>query len=535
MAAELLPKILGADVELANSMLDADGRPFEPRIASSTVLKHVCGTRPAAAGTTAASRYDIGRTWLENGGCIYIDCDHVEICTPETRSALDFTAALHAMYRIADSARAKAEAALRDGLQLELQANTSDGLGTSWGAHLNVLLSAKAWDRLFDRRLDLVLWLASYQASSLLFTGQGKAASYFDHSVDYQISQRAEFTTTVTAPQTTYDRPLVNSRGERLAGATSLAARLHCISFDSTMCHTATYLKAGVQQLIIAMIEAGIQPDVGCILRDPVRAFQRYSDDPDLTSTAPLVGGQHVTAVQLQIGFLEAAERFVQSGRCGTAVPGASEILATWRWVLEQLGSGRFEELEPHLDWLLKRHLIRLALDADPTLTWQSPEIELLDRRYADLNPELGLYFACEAGGLTNRVVTEEQIARFVTEPPSDTRASVRGGILARIPSDVTPLYVDWLEMTLQPAGAVHYRISMPEPASAAPPDGPADLRAFVRACSDAGITAVSVGQPAPLYGSAVRAWASPYSYARPAGYPALPAAPAAAGTEGLK
>ncbi|MDE2127760.1 MAG: proteasome accessory factor PafA2 family protein [Armatimonadetes bacterium] len=532
MDVQLLPKIVGADVELANTMLNANGWPQWPHNACRLVIKHVCGTRSVAAGYASDSHYDHGRVWLQNGGCIYIDCDHLEVCTPETRSALDFTAAIHAMYRIADTARARAQAVAPSGCRLELQANTSDGLGTSWGAHLNVLLSAAAWDRLFDRRLDCLLWLASYQASSVLFTGQGKAASWFDADVTYQISQRAEFTTTLIGQQTTFARPLVNSRRETLAGEASAAARLHCISFDSTMCQTATYLKAGVQQLIVAMIEAEVAPEVGCLLRDPVRAFQAYSDDPELRQTAELIGGQHVRAVELQVAFLEAAEGFVRSGRCGDAVPGADRILGVWRWVLEQLSARRLRELEPHLDWLLKRRMLCHALEADHSLTWRSPAIELLDRRYADLNADVGLYFACEANGLTHNIVTEEQIERFVAYPPVDTRASVRAGILARIPSHVTVNFVDWHQISLGQLADVRYRIGMPEPADPAAPNGRATLAEFVRDCAASGSASVSVGQAPAATPCTPKRTVTPAAYTCGDGYPPSHAAQLATITE---
>ena len=75
---------------------------------------------------------------------------------------------------------------------------------------------------------------------------------------------------TLVGDQTTYRRPVVNSRDEALCGrsATPVAianqmARLHVIFFDNTLCHVASLLKVGMMQIILAMIEAQ-RVDISC-------------------------------------------------------------------------------------------------------------------------------------------------------------------------------------------------------------------------------------------------------------------------------
>src|SRR2546428_12810018 len=101
------------------------------------------------------------------------------------------------------------------------------------------------WDNLFIRRMHHMLYLAAYQASSIVFTGQGKVGTQNGRPpVPYQISQRADFFETLTGIQTTFNRPIVNSRDEALCGPWTYGvvsdpgsgyARLHVIFFDNVL------------------------------------------------------------------------------------------------------------------------------------------------------------------------------------------------------------------------------------------------------------------------------------------------------------
>lgn len=50
-------------------------------------------------------------------------------------------------------------------------------------------------------------------------------------------------------------------------------ARLHSIFFDHTLSHVATFLKVGVMQVVLAMLEAG-RVNMGVLLADPVQAVR---------------------------------------------------------------------------------------------------------------------------------------------------------------------------------------------------------------------------------------------------------------------
>lgn len=473
-----LPKLCGADIEVGNFVLGAsrpgstgceasrallaeiDGLPRErpwPRSARGSTAhsgfsdwRDACG-RGAARGDGGRGNYDAqdwGRKFLpENGGCVYIDLDHLELCLPEVLSAWDHVAAWHAMLRIARGALDHANACQPEGRTIQVLVNNSDGQGNSYGSHLDFLITRRAWDNIFRRKVHQSLYLATYQVSSIVFTGQGKAgAENGAPPVAYQLSQRADFFETLLGPQTTYNRPIVNSRDEPLCGQGRREeqghARLHVIFFDSTLAHVASLLKVGVTQIVLAMVEAEhINPDL--ILDDPVEALVRFSHDPTLKARARMTSGEKLSAVELQLLFLEEATKFVASGGCDGIVTRAREILALWEDTLVKLQAGDLSALARRLDWVLKLQVLQRAMARRPGLGWHDPQVKHLDLLYSSLDAAGGLYWIYERNGLVERLVTEAEIGRFVGNPPDDTRAWSRAMLLRHAGSQAVE-DVDW-------------------------------------------------------------------------------------------
>jgi len=501
-AGPRVAKICGADVELGNFILGARTRRSSPGDAASALLGAIEGIAgcplltpfaswggrilapyfPIVYGATAyrdvppvTDRQDFGRKFLAtNGGCAYIDLDHLEICLPEVTSAWDHLACWHAMLRMVRSAQQAANARL-DGASIQVLVNNSDGLGASYGSHLDVLVTRRAWDDMFHRRLHHLLFLAAYQASSIVFTGQGKVGSENGApAVRFQLSQRADFIETLVGPQTTYNRPLVNSRDEPLCGLRGAnggdtgqgsLARLHVISYDSTLSHVAHLLKVGVLQLVLAMIEAE-RVNPALLLDDPVGAMRRWSHDPTLQHRERLIAGGSVTAVELQQRLLEEARRFVEEGGADPVVPRAAEIVDLWADTLARLEEGDLETLAGRLDWVLKLSILRSLLVSRPGLSWMSPEIKHLDHLFASLDPDEGLFWAYERSGLVERVISEGDIRRFTEEPPADTRAWTRTMLLRTAgPTRVTE--VNWDVVRLRTTGTgwgATWRINLDDP-----------------------------------------------------------------------
>jgi len=476
-----LPKLCGADVELANFILGAP----DPRNGQGTgtdaarlLLREIDGVpagnfyaSPSRWGPTwgystpsygygrSSYRYgsssvdwvdaesinqeDIGRKFLAtNGGCAYIDLSHLELCIPEVLTAYDHAACWHAMIRLAQGALADANARLPAGRAIKLLANNSDGKGHSYGSHLNFLLTRRCWDNIYKRRPHHALFLASYLASAIVFTGTGKVGAENEHPhTGFQLSQRADFVSSFVASQTTFDRPLLNSRDE--SHAERHMARLHLIAFDSTLAPGACVLKVGVTQLVLALLE---QERIAPLffLEDPVGALHTWSRDPDLRATAELVDGGHHTALDVQWQFLERVRRLVDEGGVEGLVPRARDIVDLWEDTLSRLASNP-DSLAGRLDWVLKRRILRHARERHG-LDWDAPGIAVLDQVYHSLDPDEGLFWAYDRQGAVEWLFPEDAVDRFCTEPPDDTRAYARAHLLRRGDADA----VDWHRVKLE-------------------------------------------------------------------------------------
>ena len=502
-----VPKLCGGDIELGNFMLEASRRGGTGNEAARAVLREIDGLprlsrsfmssygqrysyRSPGHGCEAAGEdwdgyygrgygggywygynpQDWGRKFLPaNGGCAYIDLEHLEICLPEVISAHDWVAAWHAMLWIAREALSQANDSLPPHCHINVLVNNSDGQSNAWGSHLDFLVTRQCWDNIFHRKLHHMLYLASYQASSIIFAGQGKVgAENGAPPVDFQLSQRADFFETLTGSQTTANRPVVNSRDESLCGRQPDLARLHCIFYDSNLCHVANLLKVGVMQMVLAMIEAEhINPLL--ILDDPVGAVVRWSHDPTLDARVRTASGEEITAIELQLRFLQEAQRFAAAIRFDGIVPRWREIMTLWEDTLAKLRRpDRVALLAPRLDWALKLSILESVLGEDG-LDWQSPGIKHLDHMYANLDLNDGIYWAYERSGFVERIVSDAHIEGLRHSPPTDTRAWTRAMLLRIVGPDGIDA-VDWDSIRVKQREAAYLttyrRIELPDPLS---------------------------------------------------------------------
>lgn len=425
------------------------------------------GSYSSSTGYTSHNAQDRGRRYLSgNGGCAYEDMSLLELCTPEILHPSTFVKQFHAMLRIARAALHRANARRPEDQQIAAVANNSDGQGHSWGSHMNFLVTRETWDDIFNRRVFPMLTRASFHASSIILTGQGKVgAENRAPRVDYQISGRADFFTCVTSLATTANRGMENCRDEALTGRLgynfmsdrdkALFARVHDIFYDANLAHTALYLKAGINQIQLAHVEAGLD-DGRLILDDPVEALQIFSHDPTLKARARLADGREVTAVELQQMFIEKFAPFVESGDCEETVPDAREIMRVYQETVELLARRDFERLIPKLDWVAKAYLIEDTLARRPDLSWDSPEIKHVDLLYANLDETQGLYWQLEKAGVMELLATDGEIDRAMDEPPEDTRAWTRAMLLRRLDAKSID-HVDWHKITVRCKNAQGY------------------------------------------------------------------------------
>ena len=507
---DCVPKLIGGDLELANFILGENESPRQSDFeASRLLLSEVEGlprrqipvygnwVNAFSSGSygeqdrgfgyayqgnvyPGGASQDCGRKYLpSNGGCIYIDLNHLELATPETLSARDHQAVWMAMLRLAQQAQAAANAELTPARRIVVLANNSDRQGHSYGGHQSFLMSRTAFDDMIWQRMFPSLFnLMAFQASSIVFTGQGKVGSENGcPEVPFQLSQRADFIETLVGEQTTYNRPLINTRDEPLCGPKSSGsnaslpgdryARLHVIFYDTNLAPVATFLKVGVMQLMLAMIEAG-SIDASLVLQRPLVALREWSRDPDLNSPMPLLSGQNLTAVELQLKFLEQARAFDADRGFAGIVADADVIMALWEDTLQKLHARDFSSLCGRIDWVMKRALLEQALAEHPDWSWSSPELVYLDQIYSSIDPNDSLFLSLDAAGLFEPVATEAEIARFVTTPPENTRAWTRAMLLrAAGPDRVVDVDWDRIQLKADDGYSRRMHVRLPDPLGA--------------------------------------------------------------------
>ncbi len=410
------------------------------------------------------------------------------------------------MLRIARQAQIAANEDLSPERRIVVLANNSDRQGHSYGGHQSFLMTRAAWDDMIRQRMIPSLFnLMAFQVSSIVFTGQGKVGSENgEPEVPFQISQRSDFIETLVGEQTTYNRPLINTRDEPLCGPASRLdaaplpgdryARLHVIFYDTNLAPVATYLKVGVMQLILTMIEAGYV-DGSLALEKPLVALHEWSRDPDLNIRMPLLSGQTLTAVELQLKFLAQARAFDAQHGFGDVVAGAEQIMALWEDTLLKLQSRSFERLRGRIDWITKRALLEQALAGHSDRDWHSPEITYLDQMYSSIDPTDGLFHSLDAAGLFEPVATEAEIAHFVLDAPENTRAWTRAMLLRAAGADRVAK-VDWDRIDLKSASNCLQpaHIQLPDPLGATRSDTEAvfsqaaDFASLLDRLQDAGI-----------------------------------------------
>ncbi|HEX2804680.1 MAG TPA: proteasome accessory factor PafA2 family protein, partial [Kineosporiaceae bacterium] len=275
----------------------------------------------------------------------------------------------------------------------------------------------------------IVRHLTPFFVSRQVVTGAGRVGLGQDGTgVGYQISQRADFFEVEVGLETTLKRPIINTRDEPHASADRFR-RLHVIIGDANLCEVATYLKVGTTCLILELIEErGFTADLA--VERPVSALHTVSHDPTLQATVKLRDGRTVTAVQLQWLFLEQVSAFV-SDRYGDDVDEhTAEVLRRWESVLDRLERDPVE-CARELDWVAKLRLLEGFKQRD-NLAWDASRLQLIDLQWADVRPEKGLYHRLLDRDQVERIVTDQEVARAVGEPPEDTRAYFRGRCLAK-------------------------------------------------------------------------------------------------------
>ncbi|MFL6588942.1 MAG: proteasome accessory factor PafA2 family protein [Chthoniobacterales bacterium] len=388
---------------------------------------------------------------LSNGARFYNDHAHPEYSTPECTTVRELVAQEKAGERILAECARYRTAQLASDQKVRLFKNNTDFAGHSYGCHENYLTRRDLpWER-------LVAGVLPFLITRQIFAGAGKlgieAESGDAEPGQYQISQRADFFTTVTSIDTMNKRPLVNTRDEPHAEA-SRYRRFHAIIGDSNMSEWATALKIGTTALVLGLIENGQAPAIE--IAQPVNATKSISRDKDHSWIIELSDGRKISAIDVQRLYLEAVVR-ENSGAVSDEI---SWLLHEWEIVLDDLAAD-VRSTSDRVDWVAKKFMLESFREQEK-LDWSDPWLQAIDLEYHNIEPEEGLFYELVRQGSMRTIVDEEGITAARLRPPETTRAWFRGRSVARFNHAISS--IQWDEIRFSD-GKKSRLVKLPEPA----------------------------------------------------------------------
>ncbi|MGH3331171.1 MAG: depupylase/deamidase Dop, partial [Nocardioidaceae bacterium] len=286
---------------------------------------------------------------LTNGARLYVDHAHPEYSTPECTNPRDVVKWDKAGEQVMLDA-ARLAGVIPGAAPILLYKNNTDNKGASYGAHENYLM------RRSTPFGEIVRHLTPFFVSRQVVTGSGRVGIGQDgRDNGFQVSQRADYFEVEVGLETTLKRPIINTRDEPHADPEKYR-RLHVIIGDANLSEISTYLKVGTTALVLAMIEDRFLSRE-LTVDQPVRSLREVSHDPSLKHLLRLSDGRSLTAVQLQMEYLDLAKKYVED-RLGSDVDDQTQdVLTRWESVLTRLETDPMQ-CARELDWVAKLKLL---------------------------------------------------------------------------------------------------------------------------------------------------------------------------------
>ena len=402
---------------------------------------------------------------LVNGARFYVDHAHPEYSSPEVltpRDALIWDRAGEVVARRA--MKALDEGSADAPAQIVLYKNNVDGKGAAYGSHENYLVRR---DVPFEALAEV---LTPFLVTRPVLVGSGRVGiGQRSERPGFQISQRADYVESEIGLQTTFNRPIINTRDEPHAD-NARWRRLHVINGDANRFDVPIYLKIATTDLLLWFLEQAYTEGSDrftealtrlrrlTIIGDPVEEHWALSHDPTLSHELRTQSGS-MTALAIQRAFLDAISPAV------TRVENAQahRALALWRQVLDALEQWRHDGAGPAaqmVEWVAKYELCE-GLRRRSGTGWDDPRLAALDIQWADLRLGRSVVDRLDAAGRIHRLASEAEIQRAADTPPEGTRAAIRGAAIRRHPQIVG---ASWTCLLLDVPGAPELaRLRLPD------------------------------------------------------------------------
>ena len=378
--------------------------------------------------------------FLENGGRLYLDVgSHPEFASPECDSMWDVVRYDRAGDQIICDLVVNAQARLRDeGIRgnISIFKNNTDSAGNSYGCHENFLVGRA------EENNDYLDIFIPFLVTRQIFAGAGKILSTSRGQL-FSLSQRAEHIWEDVSSATTRSRPIINTRDEPHADS-EMYRRLHVIVGDSNMSQYATFLKLGSAACVLKMLETPGFPLRDLTLENPIRAIREISSDITCRQPIRLANGKEMNALDIQNYLLSRALTYRDEHGFTEE---ENQALSMWEETMHLLEHNPME-LSNRLDWVAKLNLLR-RYEERHGKTLSSPEAQMIDLQYHDINPDRGLFYSLEKHDAMLSFVGKEEIISATHTPPATTRAHLRGRFISAAKAKHRDYTVDWVHLKI--------------------------------------------------------------------------------------
>jgi proteasome accessory factor A len=405
----------------------------------------------------------VGRVHMSNGGVMYMDHDHLEVCTGEHTDAKEFVAneiddeelVLHILQQLVDNE-------LINGALLD--ARVIDHSGKSWGYHLNFLLeqafldlAGKSDEEL--RKHPVAKQFALFLASWGMITGNGGMGKSLDgNGHQFFVHTKASTLTTDFSISTTGPKPLFNKKHEPLADKEKYT-RLHVVCGDYNASPWGKRMSVSMPAIVLKALMLGlkISPMFEFQPNTLVDVAKTVASDPTCRKEVTLANGKRIRPIEIQRAFLQMAQK----------VGLHRDLSKDDRWVLEQ-----WEMALDHLDtdplkltvagWTDK--YIRLDRLQKREGGWNAPKVLQFDHAFDRLGPGKPIALKRAEGGSWAEHMPPADRARFLRP---QTRARLRGlfvEVMARRPWIEPTIYWDLVKTYEEAKGGKTTKFPLPEP-----------------------------------------------------------------------
>ncbi len=378
--------------------------------------------------------------FLRNGSRLYLDVgSHPEYATAECDDLVQLVTHDKAGERILEDLLVDAERRLADegiGGDIFLFKNNTDSAGNSYGCHENYLVG-RAGE--FSRIADVLL---PFLVTRQLICGAGKVLQTPRGAV-YCLSQRAEHIWEGVSSATTRSRPIINTRDEPHADAERYR-RLHVIVGDSNMSEVTTLLKVGAANLVLEMVEDGVQFR-DFTLDNPIRAIREISHDLTGRRRVRLAGGREASALDIQ---REYHGRVVEHVARRGSSPLTDRVTELWGRTLDAVERQDLSLIDREIDWAIKHRLVE-RYRSKHQMPLSTARVAQLDLAYHDIRRGRGLFDLLQTKDLVDRVTDDGEIEAAKDTPPQSTRAKLRGDFIAAAQAAGRDFTVDWVHLKL--------------------------------------------------------------------------------------